>query len=293
MVRIVIALIASLFLIVGLPEANSTIHGVIGNRPQRSSPLRIGAFNIEFFGWKKLNNSFIRNIIMRIVRRYDIILVQEIRDVTQGAFPALVKRVNDSSYHNYDYVVSRRMGRKAKSIEQYGFIFRTDKVAVKDIFQYPDDKDVFEREPFCVRFERKGLGRQRTFTFIGFHAKPGPSTIPELNELVDVYAEVKKKFGEDVVVGGDYNADCRHVCRTCWSSVNMWTDRSYEWLIKSWYDTAVGPSHCAYDRLVVNGKTMKNNSRYGAVFKFDRVYRLTPKQTRAVSDHYPVQFYLY
>ena len=60
---------------------------------------------------------------LQVAQRYEILLIQEIRDKTQTSFPKLVKRLNDISQHQYNFVQSQRLGR-TKSKEQYGYIYK-------------------------------------------------------------------------------------------------------------------------------------------------------------------------
>ena len=68
------------------------------------------------------------DVLADIVRTYDIIAIQEIRDASQTALPALLDLVNvDGS--QYDYVVSERLGRTT-SKEQYAYIYNTHTIEV-------------------------------------------------------------------------------------------------------------------------------------------------------------------
>jgi len=72
--------------------------------------LRIGAFNIQIFGVSKASKPEVMDILADIIRTYDVIAIQEIRDASQTALPALVDLINaDGS--QYSYVVSERLGR--------------------------------------------------------------------------------------------------------------------------------------------------------------------------------------
>jgi len=71
------------------------------------------------------------DILADIIHTYDIIAIQEIRDASQTALPALVDLVNiDGS--QYSYVVSERLGRTT-SKEQYAYIYNTDTVELTSI----------------------------------------------------------------------------------------------------------------------------------------------------------------
>lgn len=68
------------------------------------------------------------DVLADIIRTYDVIAIQEIRDASQTALPSLVNLVNaDGS--QYDYIVSERLGRTI-SKEQYAYIFNTQTIEI-------------------------------------------------------------------------------------------------------------------------------------------------------------------
>merc|ERR1712126_775118 len=150
----------------------------------QAEPLLIGAFNIQIFGQSKMDKPDVVDILVQIVQRYDILMIQEIRDSAQTALPELVETVNRASSMQYDFVVSPRTGRSS-SKEQYGYIYRVDKVGVNGVYQYPDSNDVFEREPYTVNFKRLTSGKQQYFSYISIHAKPDDADA-EIDALVEV-----------------------------------------------------------------------------------------------------------
>ena len=88
--------------------------------------LRIGAFNIQVFGVTKASKPEVMDVLGKIIRTYDIVAIQEIRDKSQTSLPDLVDVVN-SNGAQYDYVVSERLGRTI-SQEQYAYIYNTKTV---------------------------------------------------------------------------------------------------------------------------------------------------------------------
>ncbi len=72
--------------------------------------LRVGAFNIQVFGAKKASNPEVMNTLAEIIRTYDIVAIQEIRNRSQVALPELIEAVN-SEGASYSDVVSKRLGR--------------------------------------------------------------------------------------------------------------------------------------------------------------------------------------
>jgi len=254
--------------------------------------LKIGAFNIQVFGQSKIKEQEVVDILIRITQRYDVLLVQEIRDSKQTAFTSLVDQLNSVSEHDYKSSISIRTGRSS-SKEQYAFIYRPDKVLVMSEYQYPDVDDVFEREPFVVQFRRldTNFDGPSEFSIIALHAKPGDAD-NEIDKLVEVYEEVTNIYGKESLLAGDFNADCSYVCKSCWNKIDLRKDDRFTWLLGDAEDTTVSDTDCSYDRLVVAGTKMTGNSNDAKVFRFDAEYGLTNTEAKDVSDHYPVEFTL-
>ena len=95
----------------------------LGGNQSINETLRIGAFNIQIFGISKASKPEVMDVLADIIRTYDVIAIQEIRDKSQTALPSLVNLVNaDGS--QYEYIVSERLGRTT-SKEQYAYIYNT------------------------------------------------------------------------------------------------------------------------------------------------------------------------
>ncbi|XP_013392738.1 deoxyribonuclease-1-like, partial [Lingula anatina] len=57
-------------------------------------PLKIGAFNVRVFGPTKASIPAVMNTIAKVVARYDIILIQEVRDSSETVVDKLLLEVN-------------------------------------------------------------------------------------------------------------------------------------------------------------------------------------------------------
>ncbi|XP_055958311.1 deoxyribonuclease-1-like, partial [Patella vulgata] len=222
-------------------------------------PLRVGAFNVRAFGRAKMENEDIVKHLVKIVTRYDVMLLQEIRDATGTAI---------------------------------GQLLATDRVVIEDTFQYNDDAyDVFEREPFCVLVEALTPGNEN-FAACGIHIKP-TDVVQELNELPQVYGNVTKEFNtENVMFLGDFNAECSYLDETELAESPIYNDPKYTWVISSEVDTTTScGTNCAYDRIVITGDLLTEAliDKSGIAYKFDREYDLETDEAYKVSDHYPVE----
>ncbi|NXX40840.1 DNSL2 protein, partial [Tricholaema leucomelas] len=251
--------------------------------------LRIGAFNIQAFGDTKMSNEGVTNIIINILRRYDLVLVQEVRDSDLSAVTQLMEELNSVSKSSYDYEISGPLGRENYK-EMYLFIYRTDVVSVVDTYQYEDPQDIFSREPFILRVSAHHT-KVEEFVLVPLHSAPHDA-VAEIDALYDVYLAIIRKWGTDnIMFLGDFNADCSYVQRSDWSSIRLRTSDLFKWLLPDDTDTTVGKSNCAYDRIVVCGAKLKRSivPNSAAIYDFQRAFQLNQEEALAVSDHYPVE----
>ncbi len=56
--------------------------------------LLIGAFNINVLGRTKVQRPEVVEVLVKILRRYDLVLIQEIRDISQTAIRNVLDAVN-------------------------------------------------------------------------------------------------------------------------------------------------------------------------------------------------------
>ncbi|NXD62421.1 DNSL2 protein, partial [Eolophus roseicapillus] len=254
-----------------------------------TATLRVGAFNIQAFGDTKMSNEEVAGIIISILSRYDVVLVQEVRDSDLSAVTQLVEQLNSVSMFPYDYEISGPLGRDNYK-EMYLFIYRTDIVSVVDTYQYEDPQDVFSREPFILRVSAPNT-KVQDFVLVPLHSAPHDA-VAEIDALYDVYLAIVNKWGTDnIMFLGDFNADCAYVQRSDWSSIRLRTSDIFKWLLPDGTDTTVGRSDCAYDRIVVCGAKLKRSivPNSAGIYNFQDAFQLEQEEALAVSDHYPVE----
>ncbi|XP_067472402.1 deoxyribonuclease-1 [Thunnus thynnus] len=260
-----------------------------------STSLLLGAFNIKSFGDKKSSNTTLMNIISTIVHRYDIILIQEVRDSDLSATKKLMEHVNKGSpKFRYKHIVSEPLGRSSYK-ERYLFLYREQTVSVAKNYTYDDGcepcgTDIFNREPFVVMFSSKYTA-VRDFVLIPQHTSPD-SAVKEVNALYDVVTDVRTRWNtNDIMLLGDFNAGCNYVMGSDWQKIRLYTDKSFHWLITDEVDSTVSQNtHCPYDRIVVTTDMMKGVEQGSAkVYNYMMDLKLSHSLALAVSDHYPVE----
>ncbi|XP_072328510.1 deoxyribonuclease gamma-like [Scyliorhinus torazame] len=254
--------------------------------------LKICSFNVRTFGKSKVAKEGILDVLVRIISRCDLLLMMEIKDSRNQAFPILMKRLNNQSNRNeYKSIISERLGRQTYK-EQYAFIYRHKLLSVKRSYQYPDDQtDVFAREPFVVWFSSP-FTTVKDFVIIPQHTSP-ESSVSEINALYDVYTEMKARWrAKYFILMGDFNADCDYVRKKEWPNIRLRNDTNFVWLIEDNNDTTVREStHCAYDRIVFHGEKLVKAVIPNSVniFNYKEAYGMTEAQALEVSDHFPVE----
>ncbi|XP_059425049.1 deoxyribonuclease gamma-like isoform X1 [Carassius carassius] len=257
--------------------------------------MKVASFNIQRFGKSKLSDPFVLKTLIKIVSRYDIILILEVVDASGDAVDNFLKELNKfNKTHRYTLEISTRLGRDNYK-EQFMFLYRDDLVDLVGSYQYednqPGDEDAFSREPYILRFKCHNTVLE-DLVLMPIHTKPDDS-VKELDELYDVFQEVKRKWKTDnIMILGDFNADGSYVSNKKMKTIRIRTDENFHWLISDDEDTTTSTKNDnTYDRIVVYGDDM-----YDAVvpnsakpFNFQKAYKLTDEEALKVSDHYPVE----
>ncbi|XP_070704164.1 deoxyribonuclease-1 [Pempheris klunzingeri] len=259
-----------------------------------SSSLLLGAFNIKSFGDKKASNTTLMNIISTIVHRYDIILIQEVRDSDLSATKKLMEHVNKGAPEfRYSHIVSEPLGRSTYK-ERYLFLYREQTVSVVKNYTYDDGcescgTDSFNREPFVVMFSSKYTA-VKNFVLIPQHTSPDYA-VQEVNSLYDVVTDVDTRWKtNDIVLLGDFNTGCNYVSGSDWQKIRLFTDKTFHWLITNEADTTVSHTNCPYDRIVVTTAMMRGVVPGSAeVYNYMVDLNLSHSLALAVSDHFPVE----
>ena len=252
--------------------------------------LRIGAFNIQVFGKSKAAKQEVMDVLAKIIRTYDVVAIQEIRDKDQTALPTLVNLVNANG-SQYEYIVGPRLGRTSNK-EQYAYIYNNQTVNLNGTpwtYPEPNGTDPFHREPYIAAF--RAVNGSFDATFLVIHVDPDEATA-EINALDAVVNYTKGEYPDeqDFIVMGDLNADCSYFDEDSNSSMS---GSNYYWCINNSIDTTTSATDCTYDCIIISSPAVPDYTGISGVFRYDLVYNLTEDETRAVSDHYPIYAVFY
>ncbi|XP_034550953.1 deoxyribonuclease-1-like isoform X1 [Notolabrus celidotus] len=257
--------------------------------------MKIASFNVQRFGVTKVSDPDVLSALVKIVSRYDIILILEVVDVSGISIKLLLQELNRvNTGHHYALQLSARLGRNRYK-EQFMFLYRDDVVDLIDCYQYEDnqvnDVDAFAREPYILHFKPCNTVL-KDIVLIPVHTKPWDSA-KELDELYEVFLVVKDKWKTDnVLILGDFNADGAYVTHKEMKDIRIRSDKNFHWLIGDDVDTTSNTSNeHTYDRIVVYGEDMlaaivPNSAK---PFNFHKEFAMTEEMALRVSDHYPVE----
>jgi len=232
---------------------------------KESDGVFIAGFNVQVLGKTKMNKQIAETYLPAIIKQFDIVAIQELRDSSGEAIEEL-----HSYLPNYEMILSKRLGRTT-SKEQYVVFYKEGEVLNERV--YPDVEDDFEREPYIVFMEVN----EEQFSLIIIHVKPSDAEA-EIVALQKVINYTQKEYNDtDFILLGDLNADCGYYDE---SQDNL---RQYEWVIDNDLDTTIGSTVCTYDRIITNMGWVQ-----GGIYDYKTNFGLTQDEAEIISDHYPV-----
>ncbi len=249
---------------------------------------------MKIFGSSKASNPKIMNYLSKIIQRYDIIFLQEIRDASGNSILKLLDLVNESANNSYGAILSPRLGRTKYNKEQYAYFFNIHKVIPLAHYIYNNNSNFtynsFLRSPYVVKFQTNNF----IFSIIGVHISPS-FAFYEIEQLLKVYKDSIYNLHEDkTIILGDLNADCSYLNEHELAYLKSTTRSHLSWQIHDNIDTTTKWStDCAYDRIIVS----KNIYNYvvpqsAMVYNFQQYFNLSESVAYDISDHYPVEITL-
>jgi deoxyribonuclease-1-like protein len=244
--------------------------------------IKICSFNIQVFGTSKLKKPQAMDVLTKVIRRFDVVAIQEVRSTDDAVVPKFVEMVNaDGS--KYNFIIGPRLGR-TNSKEQYAVLFNTARIEVDrgSVYTVDDPKDLLHREPMVARFRVRGIPADKAFTFnlVDIHTDPD-ETATELNALADVVVGVQGNGSgeDDVILLGDLNVDEYHLGRLGQlpgighAITGVMTNTRHDKM---------------YDNIVFDQRATTEFTGKWGVLDLMQEFGLTEKAALEVSDHCPV-----
>lgn len=250
---------------------------------RNGNTIRIATFNIEVFGESKLADPGVTATLAEVVRRFDVVAVQEIRAQSVDLIPRFLEAVNAGGAQ-YHYVLGPRLGR-SNSKEQYAYLYNRASVEVdpSSVYTVDDPDDLLHREPLVTSFRVRGPKPEDAFTFtlVDIHVDPDEVS-RELNVLDDVYRAVQRdgRGEDDVILLGDFNADANHFAQL--GEISQLTP------VITGKETTNTLRTAQLDNIVFTAHATTEFTGRAEVLDLVRDLNITTQQAAAVSDHSPV-----
>jgi len=165
--------------------------------------ITIASWNLKNFGQTKLNDPERIDVIVSVLRNYDIIAIQEVQDVSLELPGELIAKMNASG-ENYNVVSSDRVGRGTRK-EQYLFVYDDDEIDfISNTTGFGiEPNDEFAREPFYAMFRAGNFD----FYLLTIHTDPD-DVVVEIPALKTAYEDLQDNTPDenDIILLGDLNA---------------------------------------------------------------------------------------
>ncbi len=254
--------------------------GPAGSKP--TDAITICSFNIQVFGESKIAKHQVVDVLTKVVRKFDIVAIQEVRAKSDSVIPQFLSAINaDGS--RYQFVIGPRLGRTV-SKEQYTFIYDSTRIEVdpSSVGTSPNPGDRLHRPPLHARFRVRANPPESGFSFwlVDTHTDPDEVSA-EVNALADVFMEMKalRPDEDDVILLGDFNAGpplfgkIKQIPGVGWavSGVTTNTRRSK-----------------TYDNLIFDTRTTTEYTGRWGVLDLQNTFALSIDKALEVSDHNPV-----
>jgi deoxyribonuclease-1-like protein len=244
--------------------------------------IKIASFNIQVLGRSKIAQRSVMDVLCDVVRRFDVVAIQEVRANTDDILPRFIEKINASG-RRYDYLIGPRLGRTS-SKEQYAFVFDTATIEVDRAAMYTveDRADLLHREPLVASFRVRGPPPNEAFTFTLLNVHTDPDEVnQEVAALAQAYTAVRNdgRGEDDVILVGDLNAD-EHEFGPLAQLPNI------TWAISGVPTNTRGNK--TYDNILFHRAATSEFTGLTGVVDLMRDYQLPLDAALEVSDHLPI-----
>ena len=250
----------------------------------REDTIRLATFNIRTFGVTKMGKAEVVTELVEIFDRYDMVTVQEIKDINQEVPYRFLDELRNGSSDEWEMLLSERSGQQEDDIggqEQYAVYYRNSSVRPLNDSKLHNDSmlDEFYREPFLTEFSvltKDGEISNLSFLMISIHTSPGVA-VDELHSLSNLTMELPES--DRLVILGDMNADCNYASLNELDDLTI-RNSNFTWVVPDDADTTFSSTRCAYDRIILDEQISSSYTGWSGI---DR-----DMSSSNVSDHFPV-----
>ncbi len=260
---------------------SGSLSGATASSGGSAGSIRIASFHVPALGATKLSKPHVFEMLVRILRRFDIVALQGIQSNRDDILPLIVERLNQSG-RNYDYMIGPRVGRTAP-LEQFAYIFDTQRLETDryQLYTVDDPDDLIAREPLVAWFRTRGHAANQAFTFSMINVHVDPVFAERERQLLPNLVGAVQNDGrgeDDWILLGDFAGGDAELFQLTKTGAR---------LALIGVPTTVEGTYML-DEIAFSGPaTVEFNGKVG-VYDFLRQYNLSLEQALEVSDHLPI-----
>lgn len=250
----------------------------------RREAIIIGAFNIQTFGQAKMNQPDVVPILVDIVRRFDILAIQELRDRSKETIPDFLRLINADGSQFRAAVSPRISYQNSTYAEQLVFIYDAEQIElIGQPYVADDPLEQMYRPPYVAHFRCRAYPTETAFSCVLMNVHTSPSrTAIEFTALESIIPQIRRNHPQedDFILLGDLNEEPGGFLTF------RWFDNQTVAIPSRWKTNTRMTKN--YDNLVFDALRTSEFLRQAGVMNIMDEYQLTLEQALRVSDHLPV-----
>ncbi|MCY3005709.1 MAG: endonuclease/exonuclease/phosphatase [Planctomycetota bacterium] len=243
--------------------------------------VRIASFDLSDFDDRKVQSVAISEILVRLLRNFDVIALQGITSKQRDTLPKLVDRINEQKLA-YDYMIGPRVGPVHESMH-LAFLYNTQRIETDryQLYTVEDPGELLDFEPLVGWFRTKTVSPERALTFSLVNLYLSPTRIDQEINLLAALSESIQRDGrgeDDIVLAGGFSCSDKQL--------GALSQRKWGFAIENLPTTVAGDE--MLDQIVFSPQTADEFTGRAGVIDFLRKFNLTLDQANQVSRHLPV-----
>ena len=249
---------------------------------RRIRNLRIASWALDGFGPSKFAQPAVRQNLIRVIRKFDIVCFQQINSVERDIVPRIVDAINEGG-QSFEYVIGQPTGTQSQS-EQLAIVFDTRRVRVdrSQIYTVADPQGQITFDPLVAWFRAAEPLEANAWTFSIVNVRINLARAPqEVALLPGILSSVRSdgRGEDDVVMVGLFQADDAYLLKKTMPENMVAAVRNAP--------TDIFGRHQTCNVLVDRSVTNEYFGR-GGPLDFLRLFNLSFSEAEQISSHLPV-----
>jgi hypothetical protein len=245
------------------------------------SSIRVASFRLQAFGPASLAKPHVLQVIVQILRQYDVVALQGIQTSRDDILPLLIEKLNQSG-RSFDYIIGPRVGRGSQR-QQYAFVFDTARLETDrfQLYTVDDPEDLMHSEPLVAWFRCKGPPKSDAFTFSLVNIAIEPSFADSERAMLPQLIEAIENDGrgeDDWILAGDFaggNAE-----------LSMLDENAIRFAIRDIPTDIEGTQ--MLDTILFSSRATSEFTGKAGAFDFLRRYNLSFERALEIGGHMPI-----